>query len=55
VAEMPSLFSSFWLKPEGFSFPTQEQGEKIILLLRAHLVTLLSATFFVSYQLYFLR
>jgi len=49
---LPNL-SSFWFEPEGFSFPTEEQGEKIVLLLRAHPVTLLPATFFV-FVLFFL-
>jgi len=39
--------ASFWFKPEGFSFPAEEEGEKIILLLRAHPVTLLPAASFV--------
>lgn len=40
---MLRVLSSFWLGPEGFSFPTEEKGEKIVLLLRQHLVTLLPA------------
>jgi membrane protein YdbS with pleckstrin-like domain len=40
-------FASFWFEPKGFSFPTEEQGEKIVLLLRAHPITLLPAAVFV--------
>ena len=37
---MLQALSSFWFNPEGCSFPNQEKGEKIVLLLRPHLVTL---------------
>jgi len=42
---MLSSLASFWFEPKGFSFPTEEEGEKIILLLRAHPITLLPAVF----------
>lgn len=40
---MLQVLTSFWLEPEGFSFPTEEKGERIVLLLRQHLITLFPA------------
>lgn len=36
-------FSTFAINPVGVTFETQEEGEEIILLLRAHIVTLVPA------------
>lgn len=38
---MIRALGSFWFEPEGCTFPNQEKGEKVILLLRPHLITLL--------------
>ena len=44
-------FSTFALSPMGISFDSQEAGEEIILLLRAHSITLLPAAVFILFLL----
>lgn len=43
--ETKNPFSTFALNPIGVTFETQETGEEIILLLRAHIVTLVPVVF----------
>ncbi|MBI3341603.1 hypothetical protein HY024_00610, partial [Candidatus Curtissbacteria bacterium] len=43
VPSTKNPFSTFALNPQGVQFETQEEGEAIVLLLRAHLVTLVPA------------
>ena len=45
-------FSTFALHPLGVSFDSQEAGEEIILLLRAHFITLLPVGIFIIFLLF---
>ncbi len=46
-------FSTFSLNPVGVSFETQEKGEEIVLLLRAHIVTLVPVVFILIFLIVF--
>jgi membrane protein YdbS with pleckstrin-like domain len=43
----PLAFTGFYLNPQNVGFQNQEQGEKVILLLRQHLVTQIFPLFFI--------
>lgn len=45
-------FSTYALHPLGITFDSQEAGEEIILLLRAHLITLLPVTLLIIFLLF---
>lgn len=45
-------FSTFAVSPMGISFDSQEAGEEIVLLLRAHLITLLPTAILIIFLLF---
>ena len=49
---MPHPISSFLVAPPGMTFEGQEAGEKVLLLLRAHLITLAPTLLLIAFLLF---